>query len=374
MTGNVAFLLDSCPATWTSKEEFHARLCAALRQRGGSPVLALSGEPPDAIRRRFEASGAEVVALPYRGVTPRYFRDLRNLIGSRRISLVHIRYFDYFSALPWLARLAGARRIVFTDANGGEWRAHGWRAALLRCRTKCQTRPIDRIIAISTFVGRRLVSAGVDPAKIVTVYNGVDLQRFRPDPSVRVSLRQRFGIRPDEIVISTIGVLRPLKHPEIPVRSLALLTGRGLPVRLLVAGDGPMRSELQALAADLGIAGHILWLGHSPEPWTVLQVSDLFTLATAGEAFGFVVAEAMACGVAVVCARSGGLPEVVDDGATGLLATPLSPDDFANKLQALIENAELRDRCAKSSLERATALFGVDTAVSRTLEVYDRLA
>jgi glycosyltransferase involved in cell wall biosynthesis len=374
MKQNVAFLLNTCPATWASKEEFHARLCAALHQRGGSPVLALSDEPPVEIRRRLEASGAEVVALPYRGVSLGYFKALRHLIATRHISLVHMRYFDYSSTLPWVARLAGARRIVLTDANGGDWTARGLKAALLRWRTKCVSSPVDMVIAISEFVERRLVSAGLEKAKIVTIYNGIDLHLFRPDPAVRASLRQKLGIQPDEIVICTVGVLRALKHPEIPLQALAVLARRGLPVRLLVAGRGPMRPELEALAGDLGIAEHVLWLGHSGEPWTVFQMSDLFTLATTGEAFGFVVAEAMACGVPAVCARSGGFPEVIDDGTTGLLATTLSPDDFADKLQVLIEDAGLRGQFALRAAERATTLFGVDSSVSRTLEAYDRLA
>ncbi len=373
MTGNVALLLDTCPPTWSSREEFHARLCAGLRQRGGSPILALSGKPTDAIRRRFEASGAEVVALPYRGVTPRYFRDLRDLIGSRRISLVHLRYFDYFSALPWLARLAGARRIVFTDANSGEWSPRARFARLVRLRAIAATTPVSRLIAISDFIRQRLIALGPPPEKIAVVYNGVDLDRYSAGVEARESARRLYGVAPGDVVIGTIAVIRPFKHPETLVEALAALVHRGLPVRLLFAGDGPMRPDLEKMAEQMGVAGSIVWLGRSAEPWTVLQASDIFAFASVGEAFGFAVSEAMACGLPVVAARSGALPELVEDGRTGLLARPRDSADFADQLQRLVEDREMRERLARCSLERARALFGVDTAVSRTLEVYDRL-
>lgn len=373
MNWNVAFLLDTCPPTWSSREEFHARLCAALRRRGGAPVLAFSGEPPDAIRRRFEDCGAAVVALPYRGVSLRYFRDLRNLIASRRISLVHIRYFDYFSALSWLARLAGARRVVFTDANSGERNLRARFPTLVRLRTIAATVPVSRLIAISDFIRQRLVAVGIPPEKIDIVHNGVDLDRYSSGSDARDSARRLHGIAPDEVVISTIAVIRAFKHPETLVEALAALVRRGLPVRFLFAGDGPMRPDLEKMAQRMGVSGSILWLGRSAEPWTVLQASDIFAFASVGEAFGFAVAEAMACGLPVIAARSGALPELVEDGRTGFLARPCDSADFADKLQRLVEDLDTRERFARSSLERARALFGVDTAVSRTLEVYDRL-
>jgi glycosyltransferase involved in cell wall biosynthesis len=373
MNGNVAFLLDMRPPTWSSREEFHARLCAALRQRGGAPVVALSGEPPEAIRRRLEASGAEVVALPYRGVSLKYFNDLRNLIETRRISLVHIHYFDYFSALHWLARRAGARRIVFTDTNSGEWNPHTRFAGLVRLRAIAATTPVSRLIAISDFIRQRLISLGLPPEKIAVVYYGVDLDRYSAGMDARDSARRLHGIAPGEVVISTIAVIRAFKHPETLVEALAALVHRGLPVRFLFAGDGPMRPDLEKMAQRMGVAGRIVWLGHSPEPWTVLQASDIFAFASVGEAFGFAVAEAMACGLPVVAARSGALPELVEDGRTGLIARPCDSADFADKLQRLVEDRETRERFARCSLERARALFGVDTSVSRTLEVYDQL-
>ncbi len=373
LNGNLAYLLDINPVTWTSREELHARLCSALRSEGNSPVLIVAEEPAPAVRARLEGAGAVVCVLPYPGPSPGYVSKLRRIIEAHRISVVHIRYFDYFSALPWVVRACGVRRVLFTDANGGSWRPRTWTAPLLRLRTRIAMRPLTRTVAISGFVKARLTALGASPDKIVTICNGIDLDQYRPDTRARGWLRQTYGIRPEEVVISTIAGLRALKHPEIPVEAVHLLAGAGLPVKLIAAGDGPMRSELHQMAERLRVAGRIVWLGHYPEPWKILQGSDIFTLATDGEAFGFVVAEAMACGVPVVGARSGAIPELVEDGRTGFLAAPGDARDFADKLRPLIEDADLREKMGRVAIERAGE-FGIDRTVSKTIALYHACA
>lgn len=370
---NVAYLLDINPVSWTSREELHARLCAALCAEGNSPVLIVAREPVPAVRARLEAAGAIICVLPYAGPTASYVSKLRRVISAHRISLVHIRYFDYFSALSWAVRLSGVRRIVFTDANSGTWRAKPWTEFPLRLRTRVAMHPVTRIIAISGFIKTRLTAVGANRDKIVIIYNGIDLKQYRPNPEARSWLRQTYGIRPEEVVVSTIANgLRALKNPDVPVAAMHWLAQGGLPARLVVAGDGPMRSELCRMAERLGVAGRVVWLGYYPEPWKLLQGSDVFTLATDGEAFGFAVAEAMACGLPVVGARSGAIPELVEEGRTGFLAAPGDARDFAAKLRPLVEDAGLREKMGRLAIERAGE-FGIDRTVSETIELYRNL-
>mgnify|MGYP005834956871 CR=1 FL=1 len=358
---------------WSSREEFHLRLAAALGQRGAGTVIALSGEPAPDVRRRFEAAGAEIVVLPYRGPSAAYARALSRMFRQQEVELVHVRYFDYFSLVPWLARLAGATRIVFTEANSGEWRPRPLTSPLVRSRAKLATAPVERIIGISEFIRNQLVSLGIDRDKTAVVYNGVDTNRFAPDGEARERARKAYGIANGEVVVSTMAVLRPWKHPEIVIGAVARLAAERVPVRLLFAGDGAMRPGLERLAGELGIGDRVIWLGHTAEPWDVFRASDVFAHASEGEAFGFVVAEALACGVPVVAARSGALPELVEDGRSGLLAKPNDASDFAAKIRVLAEDEALRNQYACAAVRRAGEMLDVETAVANTLDVYDSI-
>jgi len=374
MPGGVALLLDSCPAGWSSQEEFHARLAAALGERGIPTVTVFSGEPAPVSRRKFEAAGAAVAVLPYHGPSPGYVRSLCGLLEKHAVSLVHLRYYCYFSLLPWLARIAGARSIVLTDANSGEWQPRPIRGTLVRLRTRLATAPVSRAITVSEFVRGRLVSAGVNRDKIVTVHNGVDTRRYRPDAGARARAREAFGVGDGEIAVSTMAVLRPWKHPEVVIEAVAKAArDRSLPVKLLFGGDGPMRADLVKLSAKLGIQDRVVWVGYTRQPWTVYHASDIFAFASEGEAFGYVLAEAMACGVPVVAARSGAIPEIVEHGRSGLLAPANDPRAFADNIAALAGDEALRKRFGAAAARRARRLFDVETAVANTLAVYDSL-
>ncbi|MFQ5850248.1 MAG: glycosyltransferase family 4 protein [Candidatus Binatia bacterium] len=367
----IALLLDWAPASWETRNEFHLRLCCGLRARGGVPILVVPRRLPDLVRSRFEENGAEVLTLDYNQGRYQYYVEVGKLIRKYSISLVHSRFFLYYSAIPWMARLHGVRRIVFTEATGGEWKPKSWKAHLVRLRARLACLPMTRLIAVSEFIKRRLVSLGIGEDRVVVVYNGVDVDRFTPDAGARERLAKDFPIGPDELVMATACNLVPIKHPEVLVEACGILAQRGVPVRLFVAGGGPMRADMELLSHKLGIADRTHWLGYHAYPERLFQACDVVVLPSVGEAFGNVLAEAMACGAPVVGSRSGGIGEVVEDGKTGLLARPLDPTAFADAIQKLAEDSTLRREMGMRGLERVRRNFTVDIAVEKTLEVYE---
>jgi glycosyltransferase involved in cell wall biosynthesis len=138
-----------------------------------------------------------------------YYRESRRLKAKFSIPTAQIVLFDYFSALPWLARLCGIRHVIYEMQNSGEFRAESWRKGLLRLRTRVMTTPVTRVIAISEFVRQQLVNAGLPEGKMGMRYLGVDTERFKPSPEARRKLAERFSIRPDEVILSTVSYLRP---------------------------------------------------------------------------------------------------------------------------------------------------------------------
>ncbi len=370
---SIALLLDSAPRTWTSQEDIHLRLCRTLRDRGISLTLVFANPISDQISSRFRDCGAGIEVANYHEGPLHYLKRLKAIIAQYRISLIHVCFFDYFSAIPWLARLSGAKRILFEQLNSGQLAAVSWRKQLIRLRGAIATAPAAKVIAISGFVKNQLETCGVSGEKIAVRHLGVDTERFVPNPEARESWEAKLQIRPEEIIISTVSVLRAFKNPETIVRAGALLKERFVPFRLLVAGDGDMLGGLQKLADGLGISRETHWLGYCADPKSLLQASDIFVLASEGEAFGLVLAEAMACGVPVVGSRSGAIPEIVDDGHSGLLATPRDEVSFADALERLARDHDWRRELGANSLERAREYFSVDRSVAGTLAVYDSI-
>lgn len=368
----IAIMLDSAPITWTSQEDRQLKLCEALVERGHQPLLIFSKLSP-AFAAKLRATGAELATINYGEGPIHYFYELRNLVRKHSITTAHIIFFDYFSALPWIARFAGIPNIIYEMQNSGVFQATSWRRSLLQSRTKLMTSPTTRVIAISQFVKEQLVKSGLPEGKIVVRYLGVDTERFTPDPSARRELVKDFDIRADEIVLSTVSYLRPFKNPQVLVQICKELANRKVAARLFVAGDGDMLPGLKELSKQFGVEDQIHWLGNVSDPKSLLQSSDIFLLASVGEAFGLVLAEAMACGVPIVGSRSGSLPEVVEEGITGLLATPLDAAAFADAIEILAGNRDLRIRMSGHAIDRVRQNFTITRAVKETMQIYESL-
>ncbi len=370
---NTAFLLDSAPRTWSSLEEHHLRLCQALRACGSKPVLVFATKLPPEIEDRFIQAGVSVAAINYEDGFAHYSRELRKLNERHAIERVHIAFFDYFRAVAWLARSQGLKSIVYEMGNGGLFRAMSWKKELLHLRNRVMTAPLVRIIAISDYIKGQLVAAAIPEEKIVVRYLGIDNQRFRPDASARAAWARKLAIPDDELILSTVSYLRPIKNPQIIVEACGVLAQRGLRAHLIVAGDGEMLDELRQLSQNLGIAERVHWLGLVPDPVNLLQASDLFLLATVGEAFGLALAEAMACGVPIVGSRAGAIPEVIKDGETGLLVNPMDPVALADGIEKLGRDHALRKRMAQQAVARVAQHFTLEMAVDDTLRIYREL-
>jgi glycosyltransferase involved in cell wall biosynthesis len=369
----VAILLDSAPRTWTSMEEVNLRLCRRLAALGIRVVLVYASALPPELDRRMREGGADIEVVPYGRNRYRFFRELGRIIKAYSISMVHVCFFDYFSLVPWLARLQGVQCILYEELNSGMLRATSWKKRLVQLRTLLTTLPMRRVIAVSEFVKQDLVKRGVSSDRIVVRYLAADEQRFAPDPGARDRWATKYALQPGELIMSTVTLLRPFKSPETLVEACGILAGRGVRARLFVAGDGAMLDGLKGLSKGLGVEERIHWLGFCKDPASLMQASDVFLLASVGEAGGFVLSEAMGCGVPIIGSRSGVIGECVEDGHTGLLATPKDPASFADAIQKLAGNESLRHAMGANGRARMLKHFTVDLNVQNTLNVYESL-
>ncbi|MBI4571470.1 MAG: glycosyltransferase, partial [Chloroflexi bacterium] len=191
-----------------------------------------------------------------------------------------------------------------------------------------------------TATGLRLANATlryVPQAKPVTVIPyGVDLAHFRP--------AARNGVRPAEIVVGAVARLSIEKGLDVLLRAAAKLVTGGLPLRVVLAGDGPRRRQLERLAARLGIAARVEFLGEVPHERVpeVLAGFDIFALPSRAEGFGVAALEAQAMELPVAGSDVHGIPDTVEDGRTGLLVPPGDVDALAAAIARLAGDAALR--------------------------------
>lgn len=372
MKQGFALILDSSPLTWTSQEDRHLLLCRELVARGIQPVLIFSA-PVKQFEQKFLDAGALVFDVSYEKGALNFYRRLRQVLRDNNVTLAHIIFFDYFSPVAWIVRATGVKHIIYEMQNSGIFRATSWKKFLLRARSRIMTAPMTRVIAISEFVKDQLVKAGISNEKIIVRHLGVDIERFTPDASSKEEWIRRFNLPPGQIIASTVSYLRPFKNPDILVEAFRELKTRNVPVRLFVAGGGEMLPHLKEMSKRLDVDDYIHWLGNVPDPKSLLQASDMFLLVSTGEAFGLVLAEAMACGVPIVGTLSGSLPEVVEEGKTGLLVPARNFEKLATAIQVLSTDSTLRHKMAAQALERVKDHFTVQDAVMKTLNIYERL-
>ena len=221
----------------------------------------------------------------------------------------------------------------------------------------------DLITTPSTWLAHETEqSFHIAPGRIQTIPNFVELDRFTPDPAQpwRASLAPE-GYR----VITHVSNFRPVKRVEEVVGAFAALRRRMKAVLVLV-GDGPELPKAEHLARELGIREDLRILGQQkPEP--ILQASDLFLLPSRAESFGLSALEAMACGCPVLGYHAGGLPEVVEDGVTGLLC-PEGSDICLGTLAANL----LEDEPRYQAMRRAARTRAERFAPGPVVDAYER--
>ena len=221
---------------------------------------------------------------------------------------------------------------------------------------------------------------GADPATVVTVPPGVDLDHFRPEPGGAGAARAQLGIASNAVVLLFVGRIQPLKAPDVLLRAAARLLADdpGLRRRLVVviaggpSGTGLAQPEgLQRLAVELGIAEVVRF----DPPASRDRLADLYRAASVvvvpsyNESFGLVAIEAQACGTPVVAAAVGGLRTSVCDGASGLLVAGHDPADYAAAIRRLLDEPGLYRRLAAGAVRHA-GQFGWSETTAQLLATY----
>ena len=337
-------------------------------------VVALAQCAPD-FCQRVQRADVEFISLhkpPGHGIKlyPRFYRLCRQL----RPAIVHTRNLAALEfAVP--AALAGVPARVHGE--------HGWDSSdpggtqrkyqLLR---RAYSPFVNRYVALSGQIESYLTErVGIAASRVERICNGVDTLRFQP-----ASTRQAVAGSPfedsDLVIVGTVGRLQTVKDQLNLVRAVAIARGQGeagARLRLVIAGDGPQRAEVEAEVAASGI-GDITWLaGARSDVPEVMRALDIFALPSQAEGISNTILEAMASGLPVVATDVGGNAELVAAGETGALVPAQDPHAMAQALLRYTADAALRQSHGTAGRQRVERSFSIDNMVERYTRLYQSL-
>ena len=221
-------------------------------------------------------------------------------------------------------------------------------------------------LTVSEAVRQVLITSGVPARRVQTVHSGIDLRRF-------VAVQAAPPMFPAGTrIIGTVGHLAGHKGHRYLLEAAALLVREEPQLGVVIAGDGALRSQLEAQAAALGITAHICFTGFRRDILALMQNFEIFVFSSYLEGLGTAILDAMALGKPVVATRAGGIPEAVEDGVTGLLVPPRDPQALANALRYLLQSPARAQTFGGAGRQRVEQHFTVAQMACGTLQAYER--
>jgi glycosyltransferase involved in cell wall biosynthesis len=209
--------------------------------------------------------------------------------------------------------------------------------------------------------------------RVEVVEHGIVLDAVRAQRSARAAVRAELGIGAHEIAIGTVANLRANKDWPNLLAAARRVVDRGVPVRFVAVGQGPLEEEVRARHAALGLGDRVMLLGHREDAVRLMAGCDAFVLASYYEGLPVALMEAMALGLPIVATAVGGVPEMVTTGHEGILVPPRDPDALADALVALACDPARRSAMGEAATRRA-ARYDIGDAVDRIEAIYREVA
>ncbi|MBV8202968.1 MAG: glycosyltransferase [Acidobacteria bacterium] len=424
--GGVPLLFVITTTDFGGTENFVEQLVAGLDRRRFSPIVC-SLCPPGRAGQRIAGAGVPVESL---GMSARPLPHqllagawrLARLCERRQVALVHALLYRANVVAAAACRLARRRPVLIWGQHSQIATSEGWWAATAArfCRPAA-----DRIVAVAEAVKESLAAAERIPRdRIAVIGNGVDAERFRPawngqaaarnsrdriavlgndveagrfrparnglpgapygsagraaggalgnsgGRAERAVARARLGLEPEAMVVGAVGRLAPEKGLPFLLEAVALGRARGLPLALVLVGDGPDRASLEREAERRGIAAHARFLGFQRHLESLYPAFDVFAMPSLEEASPMALLEAMACGCAIVASAVGGVPEILAGGRCGLLVEPASPGALARAFAQLAAEPGLRRHVAAEARARILADYDLPAMIRRHEQLY----
>jgi glycosyltransferase involved in cell wall biosynthesis len=248
---------------------------------------------------------------------------------------------------------------------------------VLRSYEKKLMKRSDALIAVSKYTVDELTDLyGIDKTKIHVIYNGVDIERFKPRPN-SAERRREFGLEKDQKVVLFVGRLYHRKGIDTLLRSVPPVLKEYSNVKFVISGTGFKQKEesLRNLAKELDIEDHVTFLGYVPDDKLPLlySASDIFVLPAIYENFPFAILEAQATGLPVISTKVGGIPEFLVDNQNGYVIEPRDPTQLTQKVLALLQDPKLAKKMGDRGRKLIEEKFDWRLITSQVIDLYHKL-
>jgi L-malate glycosyltransferase len=301
----------------------------------------------------------------------RQARRFARFLREREISLVHTH--DFYTNVFGIPAAAFAR-VPVRIASRRE--TTGWRTGAQKFIERRVYGLSDSVIANADVVRTQLISEGVSGERIVTIYNGLDLERvrlpaeFNPDAALR-----ELGLpEADHQLVTIIANLRhQVKNHAMFLRAARTISQKVPSARFVIAGEGDLMRGLRSMAADLGLSEKVFFIGRCKSIGELLSVSNVCVLSSTAEGFSNSILEYMAAARPVVSTDVGGAREAVVDGQTGYLVRSDDDDAMAHRVTYLLSQPALAREMGKRGRQIVEQKFSCKRQLERTQQLYDRL-
>lgn len=304
--------------------------------------------------------------------------ELRNIFRHGQYDIIHFHGAKAGMVGRIATALTGCLNTVVTVHNFIVYEEVPWpKKILFRYGEQFLSRVTNRIITVSKALRDDLVlNYKIRPEKITPIYNGIDTLRFQQTQHSE-SARAILGISPSAVAVGTVARMASQKGLNYLVEAFARMyrAGQVSPddTAFVIAGDGPLRPQLEKQADDLGIRDKIIFPGFVDDMPLFLACLDVFVVPSVAEGLSISTIEAMAAGLPVVASRVGGLPELVRTEETGFLVEPRNPTELAEAIFRLLTDSETRKQMGINGRKLAIQQFNTENMIEQTCALYNEM-
>ena len=294
--------------------------------------------------------------------------ELQREVDVFQPDVIHVHLFEALMVVSHLRHTA--HLVVHFHDNMPQFENFSWRTLLSK---RSITNNFEKRLILKSFKQHKVSFIGISSvnigyirkvlpqykSQIHLLHNAIDASRF-------IAIKQHRNSRPTLI---TIGTLNTNKNHCLAIEVLKHIIDEGLPVHLIIVGDGPERNELHYLVKNLGLDQQVQFTGSVDNPEYFLEQADLYIHTTKSEAFGLTILEAMAAGLPVVCTDGGGNRDLIRNGENGFILDTEKPEELADKIEYLLKNAEQRIRMG-SNAQRFAQDYHIQAYAERLIAIY----
>lgn len=360
-------------------ENYARELSLQLEKRGWKSVICFLKEPPAEVLHYLDLPNTKVEVLAGadgRGPSPGTLKHLATILRANNAGVLHLHLVGFVGLYPWIATVLGVKKVIFTNHMSQPEHyvprhAPFWKRSLV----KMINWPMSNVVCVSQFNYRCLKALDLLPeSKLTCVYNGVDFSRAIPNDQRALAFRKKYSIPPERTLVAQVSWIIPEKGIGDLLEAGRLVVATNPNVHFVFAGDGAALESFTAQANDLGLGDHVTWTGLLRDPFAegLYDAADVVCQPSRWqEAFGQVIAEAMAYAKPVIGTRVGGIPEVIVDGESGFVVESRDVKALADKIQLLAGDVRLRAQMGQAGLRIAKAKFDQRQIVNQIINLYD---